>query len=119
MADETNRIADDIAAPGSAVRSFHIGNTPQIVPPDLNTAEEQSLEARSTLLKVPSPRPPFGVDDDGNPRPDPALAPREGSQPESGTPRADVGSADSRAPQGRPPAERQAPERPPTPRSKE
>jgi hypothetical protein len=75
MPDETNRIAEDYAAPGSAVRQFHIGNTPQIVPPDLNTAEEQSLEARSTLLKVPSPRPPFGVDDEGNPRPDPTLAP--------------------------------------------
>jgi hypothetical protein len=81
MPDEQNRIAEDIAAPGSAVRQFHVGNTPQVVPPELNKAEEQSLEARSQLLKVPAPRPPFGTDEDGNPRPDPGLVPAEAPEP--------------------------------------
>jgi hypothetical protein len=63
--------------PGSAVRRFHVGDAPQrTLPEDDGDTLPAGLSATSRHgLRTPGPRPPWGVDDKGDPRPDPSLVP--------------------------------------------
>lgn len=75
---EVNRVADLLEGPDDNTRRFHIGNMPQVpLPGDLAEEEQAALDAHRAAIKVPEPRPPFGTDEEGNPRTGPAAEEEE------------------------------------------
>lgn len=77
-----------------SVLSFHVGDTRQV-----------GAVAPPLTLRTPKARPPFGVDDEGTPRPDPTLAPAAEPEPEPAP-----------EPRGSRAAPEKAPEKPPAAR---
>jgi len=101
MSDEPEQQPADPAADEPSVDTsgnvlnFHVGDVRQAVavPP-------------SPRLRVPGPRPAFGVDDEGNPRPDPTLAAPDPSTRRAAGDRARPSATPSQAPDTPPLARR-------------